>query len=122
MAPGNPRQRRDLPDAVEIGATWLAASARRTAVNTEAKLLLLRHAFEVWDVHRVRFKTDVRNARSRASIERLGAVFEGVLRADRPGADGSAGLGLLLDPGRRVAGGAASLTDRLASPARHRPR
>src|SRR5215468_8986194 len=53
------------PDAVEIGWTWLAAGAQRTHVNTEAKLLMLTHAFEVWGVRRVTLKTDERNARSR---------------------------------------------------------
>jgi RimJ/RimL family protein N-acetyltransferase len=72
------------PDSVEIGSTWLAASAQRTVVNTEAKLLMLRHAFEVWGVQRVQLKTDARNERSRAGIERLGAVFEGILRRYQP--------------------------------------
>jgi RimJ/RimL family protein N-acetyltransferase len=75
---------RDEPDEVEIGGTWLAASAQRTPVNTEAKLLLLRHAFETWGVWRVQLCTDARNARSRAAIERIGATFEGVLRNHRP--------------------------------------
>jgi RimJ/RimL family protein N-acetyltransferase len=74
----------DAPDAVEIGATWLAASAQRTAVNTEAKLLMMTHAFEVWGVQRLSLKTDARNGRSRAAIERLGARFEGVLRRHMP--------------------------------------
>jgi RimJ/RimL family protein N-acetyltransferase len=74
----------DVPFAVEIGGTWLAASAQRTAVNTEAKLLLLTHAFEHWGVVRVDLKTDARNERSRAAIERLGARFEGVLRKWQP--------------------------------------
>jgi RimJ/RimL family protein N-acetyltransferase len=86
---GSPRQRTDRPDTVEIGSTWLAASAQRTRCNTEAKHLLLRHAFDVWSVHRVSLKTDERNARSRRAIERLGALFEGIRRADMPGADGS---------------------------------
>ena len=68
------------PYAVEVGGTWLAASAQRSGVNTEAKLLLLGHAFEVWGVARVDLRTDARNARSRAAIEALGATFEGVLR------------------------------------------
>jgi N-acetyltransferase len=72
------------PDVVEIGATWLGAAAQRTPVNTEAKLLLMGHAFEVWGVQRVWFKTDARNERSRAAIERLGARFEGVLRNHMP--------------------------------------
>lgn len=67
-------------DAVEIGFTWLAASAQGTGVNVESKLLLFRHAFEVWEVQRVDLKTDARNLRSRAAIEAVGARFEGVLR------------------------------------------
>ncbi|WP_129843447.1 GNAT family protein [Streptomyces sp. RFCAC02] len=66
--------------AVEVGSTWLAASAQGTGVNTEAKYLLFRHAFETWGVARVDLKTDARNARSRAAIEAVGARFEGVLR------------------------------------------
>jgi RimJ/RimL family protein N-acetyltransferase len=72
------------PYAVEIGGTWLAASAQRSGINVEAKLLLLAHAFEAWDMARVDFKTDARNARSRAAIEALGARFEGVLRNWQP--------------------------------------
>jgi RimJ/RimL family protein N-acetyltransferase len=72
------------PYAVEIGGTWLSASAQRTAVNTEAKLLLLTYAFEAWGVGRVDLKTDARNERSRAAIARLGATFEGVLRGWQP--------------------------------------
>jgi RimJ/RimL family protein N-acetyltransferase len=86
---GDQRQRRDRPDVTEIGATWLAASAQRTACNTEAKFLMLAHAFEVWHVHRVAFRTDRRNDRSRTAIERLGAQFDGILRAERPGTDGT---------------------------------
>jgi RimJ/RimL family protein N-acetyltransferase len=71
---------RPLPFAIEIGGTWLATSAQRTRVNSEAKLLLLEYAFSTWHVARVDFKTDARNERSRAAILRLGAVFEGVLR------------------------------------------
>lgn len=72
------------PDGVEIGWTWLAHSAQRTAINTEAKLLMLTHAFETWRVRRVTLKTDARNARSRAAIERLGMKFDGILRAHMP--------------------------------------
>lgn len=86
---GSPLQRIDDPDAVEIGATWLAASAQRTRCNTEAKALLLSQAFDVWRVHRVALKTDARNDQSRRAIERLGAVFEGVRRADMPAQDGT---------------------------------
>ncbi|GIF12792.1 GNAT family N-acetyltransferase [Actinoplanes teichomyceticus] len=72
---------RDELCAVEIGFTWLAASAQGAGVNTEAKYLLLRHAFEGWNAVRVDLKTDARNERSRAAIERIGATFEGVLRS-----------------------------------------
>jgi N-acetyltransferase len=71
------------PDEVEIGGTWLAAHAQRTALNTEAKLLLLTHAFESWQVQRVAICTDARNEQSRRAIERIGATFEGVLRRHR---------------------------------------
>jgi RimJ/RimL family protein N-acetyltransferase len=66
---------------VEIGHTWLARSAWRTAVNTEAKALLLGHAFETVGCGRVQLKTDARNERSQAAIARIGAVREGVLRS-----------------------------------------
>jgi N-acetyltransferase len=66
--------------AIHIGHTWLAASAQRTGINTEAKFLLLEHAFETLRVGRVDLKTDARNERSRRAIERIGATFEGVLR------------------------------------------
>jgi RimJ/RimL family protein N-acetyltransferase len=66
--------------AVEIGWTWLAASAQGTGLNAEAKYLLFRHAFEQWGAARVDLKTDARNARSRAAIAAAGARFEGVLR------------------------------------------
>jgi RimJ/RimL family protein N-acetyltransferase len=65
---------------LEIGYTWLAASAQRTQVNTEAKLLLLTHAFERLGCIRVEFVTDVLNQQSRTAILRLGAMQEGVLR------------------------------------------
>jgi RimJ/RimL family protein N-acetyltransferase len=65
---------------VEIGATWLGRPWQRTAINTEAKYLLLEHAFEVLGAVRVQFRTDLRNRQSQAAIERLGAVREGVLR------------------------------------------
>jgi RimJ/RimL family protein N-acetyltransferase len=73
----------DLPDEVEIGGTWLAASAQRTPINTEAKYLLLNNAFDAWNVHRVSICTDSRNTQSRTAILRIGAVFEGILRAHR---------------------------------------
>ncbi|WZO99006.1 GNAT family protein [Isosphaeraceae bacterium EP7] len=65
---------------LEIGGTWYATEHQRTGVNTEAKLLLLQHAFEVLRCIRVQLKTDLRNERSQRAIERLGAVREGVLR------------------------------------------
>lgn len=70
--------------AVEIGATFLAPSAQGSGINAEAKLLLLSHAFDVWGVGRVDFKTDARNQRSRRSIEGIGARFEGILRSWQP--------------------------------------
>ncbi len=72
------------PYAVEIGGTWLAASAQRTGINTEAKRLLMTYAFETWGVTRVDLKTDSRNTRAREAIERLGARYEGVLRHWQP--------------------------------------
>jgi RimJ/RimL family protein N-acetyltransferase len=78
----------DPPDVAEIGAVWLAASVQRSAVNTAACALLLHHGFEIWKLHRLVLKTDARNARSRAAIERLGGRFEGILRAHLPAADG----------------------------------
>jgi RimJ/RimL family protein N-acetyltransferase len=77
-----------VPDAAEIGATWLSARAQGTGINTEAKLLMLRHAFETWGVRRVSMRADARNGRSRAAIEHLGAVLEGVHRAHTRGLDG----------------------------------
>jgi RimJ/RimL family protein N-acetyltransferase len=65
---GHPRHGRSAPDACEIGYTWLTRHAVRTAANIEAKLLMLTHAFEAWQVLRVCFHTDVRNARSRAVL------------------------------------------------------
>lgn len=65
---------------VEIGWTWVGTPWQRTAVNTEAKYLMLRQAFEGWGCHRVELKTDAVNERSRRAIERLGARLEGTLR------------------------------------------
>jgi RimJ/RimL family protein N-acetyltransferase len=65
---------------VEIGSTWIAPAWHRTAVNTEAKYLMLRHAFEVWQCMRVELKTDALNQRSRNAILRIGATEEGTLR------------------------------------------
>ncbi len=84
---GHERHGRLRPDACEIGYTWLTRSAIRTAANTEAKLLMLTHAFEEWQVVRVCLHTDERNERSRKAIGRLGAKFEGILRSHRLAAD-----------------------------------
>ena len=66
--------------SVEIGWTWLHPSAWGTGVNVEAKLLMLRHAFEVWHCRRVELKTDALNERSRGAMEAMGATFEGIHR------------------------------------------
>lgn len=79
------RQHRSL----EVGWTWIAAAHQRTAVNSECKLLLLRHAFRDLGAERVEFKTDDRNLRSQHAIERLGAHREGVLRHHMQRRDGS---------------------------------
>jgi RimJ/RimL family protein N-acetyltransferase len=65
---------------LEIGGTWYGTEFQRTAVNTECKYLLLKHAFETLGCIRVQLKTDLRNERSQKAIERIGAVKEGVLR------------------------------------------
>jgi len=76
------------PDTCEIGYTWLSPSAIRTGANTEMKRLMLTHAFEVWQVSSVCLHTDARNQRSRDAMQRIGAAYEGVLRAHRLDADG----------------------------------
>ncbi|MGH9514032.1 MAG: GNAT family N-acetyltransferase [Terriglobales bacterium] len=65
---------------VEIGSTWIAPGWQRTFINTEAKYLMLRHAFEAWNCIRVELKTDLLNERSRNAILRIGAKQEGILR------------------------------------------
>jgi N-acetyltransferase len=82
LNPAWPLGRRE-PDEVEIGGTWLAADAQRSPINTEAKLLLLTHAFDVWSAQRVAICTDHRNERSRRAIERIGGTYEGTLRLHR---------------------------------------
>jgi len=79
---GNPHA-----DVCEIGYTWLTRSAIRTAANTEAKLMMLTRAFEVWQMVRVCLHTDSRNERSRAAMERIGCRFEGILRSHRMASD-----------------------------------
>ena len=75
--------------SLAIGYTWLGRRWQGTGVNTEAKLLLMSYAFETLDAVRVTWVTDIRNTRSQAAIERLGATREGVLRKHRRRADGS---------------------------------
>ncbi|MFI2608127.1 GNAT family N-acetyltransferase [Kitasatospora sp. NPDC018619] len=102
-------------ESVEIGGTWYARSVWRTAVNTEAKLLLLTHAFDDLGMGRVFWKTDARNERSRAAILRLGARYEGVFRRHRLRPDGtwrdSAYFSLLADEWPAAG---ARLTERLS--------
>ncbi len=79
---GNPHR-----DVCEIGYTWLTRSAIHTPANTEAKLMMLTHAFEAWQMLRVCLHTDARNERSRAAMERIGCKFEGILRSHRMASD-----------------------------------
>ena len=72
----------------ELGFTWLAPQFQGTGVNTESKYLMLRHAFETLDFLRVYLYTDARNTRSQRAIRKLGAVYEGTLRAERVMKDG----------------------------------
>jgi RimJ/RimL family protein N-acetyltransferase len=65
---------------VEIGWTWITPAFQRTWVNSEAKYLMLRHAFEVWQCFRVELKTDALNEKSRTAMKRIGAKEEGTLR------------------------------------------
>ncbi|MHB8351676.1 MAG: GNAT family N-acetyltransferase [Thermoplasmata archaeon] len=102
--------------SVEIGGTWYHPRFWRSAVNTEAKYLLLRHAFDTEGCHRVEFKTDVENLRSQRAIERLGAQREGLLREHRVRPDGrfrsSVYYGILISEWPKVR---ARLEDRLRS-------
>ena len=74
---------------LEIGFTWYARSEWRSGANVDAKLQMLEHAFERLEQRRVEFKTDARNERSRNAILRIGARFDGVIRAHRPASDGA---------------------------------
>lgn len=74
--------------ALEIGGTWFGREYQRSGVNTECKYLLIKHAFETLDYIRVQFKTDARNQRSQKSLERIGAVKEGILRKQMIVSDG----------------------------------
>jgi RimJ/RimL family protein N-acetyltransferase len=72
----------DVPNKrVEIGSTWIGRPWQRSAINTEAKYLMMRHAFEVWGCNRVELKTDSLNSKSRNAILRIGAKQEGILRS-----------------------------------------
>jgi N-acetyltransferase len=87
--PGEPRVvGRDPPDVAEIGHVWLSTAAQRKAVNAAALILLMQQAFDVWRVHRLIWKTDARNERSRNVMVRLGIGLEGIMRAHTPSADG----------------------------------
>ncbi|HEY3503049.1 MAG TPA: GNAT family protein [Actinocatenispora sp.] len=104
--------------AVEIGFTWLGASAQGSGINAEAKLLLMTYAFETLGVSRLDLKTDARNRRSRAAIEALGATFEGVLRSWSmswaPGETGLRDSAMYSVVAAEWPGVRARLTDRLA--------
>jgi RimJ/RimL family protein N-acetyltransferase len=88
-AVGPPPSDSTPPTVGEIGGTWYAHSAQGTGLNLDCKRLLLGYAFETWRVIRVTLKTDARNRRSRAAIEKIGAGFEGVRRAHTPAIDGT---------------------------------
>ncbi len=82
----------DIDDAhrkLEIGSTFVARPLWRTHVNTECKYLLFRYAFETWGANRVQLKGEAINLRSRAAMERIGATYEGTLRAFRVHASGA---------------------------------
>jgi RimJ/RimL family protein N-acetyltransferase len=83
----HPQASQGRPDTCEIGYTWITPAAIRSAVNTEAKYLMLRQAFESWGVHGVCFHTDARNERSCNALARIVARFEGILRAHRLSTD-----------------------------------
>jgi len=103
--------------SVEVGGTWLDSTYWRTPVNTEAKYLLFRHAFEVEQVHRVSLQTNIQNERSQKAIARVGATREAVFRDDKLLADGtfrtSVVFGVLVSEWPRVK---ASLEAQLARP------
>ncbi|MEU7821573.1 GNAT family protein [Catellatospora sp. NPDC049133] len=86
---GYRRRPAGMPDACELGGSWLALHAQRTGINRAAKLLMLEVAFDRWRLHRVRLRTDARNERSRKAIVGIGAKLDGVLRADSAGYDGA---------------------------------
>ncbi len=86
---GEPRVApKDPPDVAEIGHVWLATSVQKSLVHPSALMLLMTHAFDVWRVHRLVWKTDARNMRSRQAILKFGGTFEGIMRQHTPAADG----------------------------------
>jgi RimJ/RimL family protein N-acetyltransferase len=88
-SPNHPLKRSlEIPDALEVGWTWLSEEFQRTGINTDCKILLLTYAFEALKVHRVTFKTDARNEKSRTNIERIGAKLDGIIRNHMPAYDG----------------------------------
>ena len=99
---------------LEIGGTWLGRRWQRSGINTEAKYLLLRHAFEDLGAVRVQLKTDARNRVSQAAIERLGAVREGVLRKHMLSQRHHARERDVQHPRRRMAGGETEFTEQAA--------
>ena len=102
---------------VEIGRTFYARSTWGSLVNPVSKWLLLRHAFESWDVHRVGFRVDARNARSLAAMRRLGAYEEGVMRGHRTAPDGTRADSVCFSIlAHEWAGVELGLLDRIASP------
>jgi RimJ/RimL family protein N-acetyltransferase len=78
----------DPPDVAEIGHVWISKAVQRTVVNRAALHLLMGFAFDVWRVHRLVWKTDARNTRSRNTILSVGGHFEGIMRSHTPSADG----------------------------------
>ena len=88
-SPGPLPSAAEPPTVTEIGSTWYAHSAQGSGINLDCKRLMLGYAFEVWGVIRVSLKTDARNLRSIAAIEKIGAVFEGIRRAHVPAVDGT---------------------------------
>jgi RimJ/RimL family protein N-acetyltransferase len=85
--PASHPRARAAADNCEIGYTWLSHAAIRSAINTEAKYLMLLHAFESWEACAVCFHTDARNERSCTALAGIGAKFEGILRAHRLASD-----------------------------------
>lgn len=79
---------RPVVTVAEIGGTWLSVAAQSTGIHSEAKLLMLDHAFDEMCALRISFVTDARNHRGRGAVERIGATFDGIMRSHLPAADG----------------------------------